>query len=472
MLAHVHGPSCSGKPDEAIDVLRTGIAAVESSSSSSSSSSLIDKVALLLAWSDAEAARGDLRGALRRAASARDALAEGEENKSSLSLCLRLLVADASVRNSLALPSFPSSPSSSSPSVSGAGETALLAESELELELAVADAASLSSLFPGSAVAQAAASGIKALFAHGRRSRELARGAAEEVAKALPEAERDIQKGEEESETATTTAAAAAALASLAASRAAGVLLACEQAPAAIELYSKAVELAERARRRRKEGDENQFLILSPLAAADASLASLCGRAQALSFSALPLSPPQEASKDAGDALSAFDAEIKDLQLRRPEAVASPLLLILAQVSSRSGQVLVAEGLFRRGGQLLGVLSSPSSSSSKSANRDVVSPSVASALAWRHAQLLTALPQRGREAGELAEAAAAINAKEEEQKNSRGGGAPSSSSSSLEACRSELESSLGTLDALTGKGNKGTGVGVDAAARTVLPWLV
>lgn len=472
MLAHVHGPSCSGKPDEAIDVLRTGIAGAESSSGSSSSSSLIDKAALLLAWSDAEAARGDLRGALRRAASARDALAEGEENKSSLSLCLRLLVADARVRNSLALPSFPSSPSSSSPSVSGAGETALLAETELELELAVADAASLSSLFPGSAIARAAASGIKALVAHGRRSRELARGAAEEVTKALPEAERDIQKGEEESEseTATTTAAAAAALASLAASRAAGVLLACEQAPAAIELYSKAVELAERARRRRKEGDENQFLILSPLAAADASLASLCGRAQALSFSALPLSPPQEASKDAGDALSAFDAEIKDLELRRPEAVASPLLLVLAQVSSRSGQVLVAEGLFRRGGELLGV--SSSSSTGKSANRDVVSPSVASALAWRHAQLLTALPQRGREAGGLAEAAAAIKAKEEEQKNSRGGGAPSSSSSSLEACRSELESSLGTLDALTGKGNKGTGVVVDAAARTVLPWLV
>ena len=304
---------------------------------------------------------------------------------------------------------------------------------------------------------------MKALVAHGQRTRELARGAAVEVAKALPEAESEIQKREEESENET----AAAALASLAASRAAAVLLACEEAPAAIELYSKAVELAERARRRRKKESE----ILSPLAAADASLAALCGRAQALAFSSLPLAPPKEASEDAGDALSAFDAEEKDLNLRRPKAVASPLLLVLAQVLSRSGQVLVAEGLFRRGGQLLGVSSSSSSSpSSKAVNRDVVSPSVASALAWRHAQLLTALPQRGREAGELAEAAAAIKAKE---RNSRGGeGAPPPSSSLEAACRSELEGSLGTLDALTGKGRKGEGVVVDAAARTVLPWLV
>ena len=120
---------------------------------------------------------------------------------------------------------------------------------------------------------------------------------------------------------------------------------------------------------------------------------------------------------------------------------------------------MVAEGLFRRGGQLLGILTSGKAPPARF--RDSVHPSVASALAWRHAQLLTALPQRGKEAAELAEAAARIE----------DSGRTSSSSSSLDSCRSSLEDSLGTLDALTGKGRKGRGVVVDAAARRVLPWL-
>ena len=41
MLAHVRGTLCLGKPDEAIDVLRTGVVA-----SSSSSSSKLDEAAL------------------------------------------------------------------------------------------------------------------------------------------------------------------------------------------------------------------------------------------------------------------------------------------------------------------------------------------------------------------------------------------------------------------------------------------
>ena len=116
----------------------------------------------------------------------------------------------------------------------------------------------------------------------------------------------------------------------------------------------------------------------------------------------------------------------------------------------------MAEGLFRRGGQLLGILKEKAALPHHSS---CVHPSVASALAWRHAQLLSALPRREREAAELADAAARIAAR------------ACSSSSSLDECRSSLEDSMGTLDALTGRGRRGRGVVVDAAARRVLPWL-
>ena len=437
MLAHVRGTLCLGKPDEAIDVLRTGVVA-----SSSSSSSKLDEAALLLAWSDAEAARCDPQAALERAASAADALSEaareGHEG-STLALYLRLLVEDARLRASLAL----AAPPSAAGADGGGGET---------LEVGSGSPASSSS-----AVAESSAAGMRALAAHSRGDAETARREAEAAAGALARLEAGERSGERRGEPPAAAAAAAATLASLAASRAAAVHLACGEASAAEELYSKAAALAERARRGGSGGD--QVALFSPLAAADAALAALSGRAQARASSALPLLPPEAARKDAGDALSSFDSEEGDLCLRRPEAAAAPLLLVLGQICAGSGQVMVAEGLFRRGGQLLGILTSGKAPPARF--RDSVHPSVASALAWRHAQLLTALPQRGKEAAELAEAAARIE----------DSGRPSSSSSSLDSCRSSLEDSLGTLDALTGKGRKGRGVVVDAAARRVLPWL-
>ena len=439
MLAHVRGTLCLGKPDEAIDVLRTGVVA-----SSSSSSSKLDEAALLLAWSDAEAARCDPLAALERAASAADALSEaareGHEG-STLSLYLRLLVEDARLRASLALAAPPSAAGADGGG-GGGGET-------LEVE-------SGSPASSSSAVAESSAAGMRALAAHSRGDAETARREAEAAAGALARLEAGERSGERRGEP-PAAAAAAATLASLAASRAAAVHLACGEASAAEELYSKAAALAERARRGGSGGD--QVALFSPLAAADAALAALSGRAQARASSALPLLPPEAARKDAGDALSSFDSEEGDLCLRRPEAAAAPLLLVLGQICAGSGQVMVAEGLFRRGGQLLGILTSGKAPPARF--RDSVHPSVASALAWRHAQLLTALPQRGKEAAELAEAAARIE----------DSGRPSSSSSSLDSCRSSLEDSLGTLDALTGKGRKGRGVVVDAAARRVLPWL-
>ena len=438
MLAHVRGTLCLGKPDEAIDVLRTGVVA-----SSSSSSSKLDEAALLLAWSDAEAARCDPLAALERAASAADALSEaareGHEG-STLALYLRLLVEDARLRASLALAAPPSAAGADGGG-GGGGET-------LEVE-------SGSPASSSSAVAESSAAGMRALAAHSRGDAETARREAEAAAGALARLEAGERSGERRGEP--PAAAAAATLASLAASRAAAVHLACGEASAAEELYSKAAALAERARRGGSGGD--QVALFSPLAAADAALAALSGRAQARASSALPLLPPEAARKDAGDALSSFDSEEGDLCLRRPEAAAAPLLLVLGQICAGSGQVMVAEGLFRRGGQLLRILTSGKAPPARF--RDSVHPSVASALAWRHAQLLTALPQRGKEAAELAEAAARIE----------DSGRPSSSSSSLDSCRSSLEDSLGTLDALTGKGRKGRGVVVDAAARRVLPWL-
>ena len=444
MLAHVRGPLCLGKPDEAIDVLRTGVA--------SNPKNKLDEAALLLAWSDAEAARGGLGAALERAERARDALEEAaaeqggrERSSSTLALYLRLLVQDARLRASLALVAPPPSAAAAEADAAaggsgggggGGGETL-----EVEKE---------------NAVAAASAAGMRALSAHSRGDAEAARREAETVVAALGRLEEERESGAEEEHP-----AAAAALASLAASRAAAVRLAGGEGREAEELYSKGVALAERARKGKGGGSgaDKLDLLFSPLAAADAALAALCGRAQARAFSALPLLPPEDSQKDAGDALSCFDAEEGDLCLRRPEAAAGPLLLVLGSICAGSGQVMVAEGLFRRGGQVLGISSSSTSSSSgsKAPFRHSVHPSVASALAWRHAQLLTALPQRGREAAELAEAAARIE--------------ETARATTSDSSRSSLEDSLGTLDALTGRGRKGRGVVVDAAARRVLPWL-
>lgn len=434
MLAHARGPACLGKPDEAIDVLRTGVAGA------SSSSNKADEAALLLAWSDVEAAAGSRRHGLvaavelaARAAEAAAAAAEGS-NRSLLSLYLRLAADDARLRSSLALSGDDDDGDSENKDVDGDDAAA-----------AAADAADAAAHSPTPA-ASASAAGMTALLAHSQGDAEIAAAAADAVIEALRRIEEESEEEDENEKENDVEATAAATLASLAASRAAAVRLASGDGPAAIELYSKAIALAEKAQR----GKNQQQLFLSPLAVADASLAALSGRSQARTSAALPLLPPPEAERDAGDALSSFDAEKSELCLERPEAAASPLLLVLAQTYATSGRVMVAEGLFRRGGQLLGVLTS----SKSSYHRGCVHPSVAAALAWRHSQLLTALPKRGKEANELAEAAGRIAAKS----------FPFSSSSSLEA-------SLGTLDALTGKGSKGKGVVVDAAARRVLPWL-
>ena len=98
----------------------------------------------------------------------------------------------------------------------------------------------------------------------------------------------------------------------------------------------------------------------------------------------------QEGEAALGEALSALGSVSRDDHPR----LALPLTL-LAWVYSRTARVTLAEGLFREAGKLLQL---DPQRGALPADWQLAHPSAAALLAWRHAQLLTALPRRGAEA--------------------------------------------------------------------------
>lgn len=96
--------------------------------------------------------------------------------------------------------------------------------------------------------------------------------------------------------------------------------------------------------------------------------------------------------------------------LARPQALAAAesvsgegcprvalVLLLTAQLYSRTGRVTLAEGLYREAAKMLQLR--PGGEEDTAAALALVHPSVGALLAWRHCQLLTALPRRSTGAG-------------------------------------------------------------------------
>ncbi|PSC73470.1 Kinesin light chain [Micractinium conductrix] len=124
------------------------------------------------------------------------------------------------------------------------------------------------------------------------------------------------------------------------------------------------------------------------------------------------------------------------------------VLLLTAQLYSRTGRVTLAEGLYREAAKMVQL----SPRSADDVELKAVHPSVGSLLAWRYCQLLTALPKRSTDAASWERLARVLF---EEAPIGGLGAAP--------------ETAFGTLDALTGKGQAGRGVVLDLMCRRVLP---
>jgi hypothetical protein len=144
---------------------------------------------------------------------------------------------------------------------------------------------------------------------------------------------------------------------------------------------------------------------------------------------------------------------------------AAPPLLLLAGVYARSGRATLAEGLHREVAKLLGLAPLPAPAAAaapgdgggaaalaEAPRVEGAHASVGALAAWRHAQLLAALPKRGAEAAGWLRAARALH-----DDAPLGGGA------------SAAETHLGALEALAGRGEPGRGVVLDLTARRVLP---
>eukprot|EP00887_Chlorella_sp_A99_P004314 scaffold15.g4314.t1 len=120
-------------------------------------------------------------------------------------------------------------------------------------------------------------------------------------------------------------------------------------------------------------------------------------------------------------------------------------LLMLGKVYSRSGRVTLAEGLYRECSKMLGL-----DPTNEDWSLTAVHPSVGALLAWRYAQLLTAMPKRATEAGRWERLARAIF-------DERPVGSISAP-----------ESVFGTVDNLTGRGEGGSGIIIDLMSRRIL----
>ena len=202
------------------------------------------------------------------------------------------------------------------------------------------------------------------------------------------------------------------------------------------------------------EQEQEQAAAAAYTAAADAAAAAAAAAAQA-GADAGPLSRRFAAEVEADAALGLahvaarrreWDAAEEALgrALKAAEAAAgdaapllAPVLCALGHVYARSARVMYAEGVLREAGKLARL--DPSRLSVAPPARDL-GAGLHAALAWRHAQLLTALPNRGGEAAAWEGAARAMWAR---CPTLRGDGA--------------LEAALGDLPALTGKGQHGGG---------------
>lgn len=156
----------------------------------------------------------------------------------------------------------------------------------------------------------------------------------------------------------------------------------------------------------------------------------------------------EEAEEKLGDALQAVEAMAQSSGDPKNPSIAM-VLLLLAEVYSRTGRVTLAEGLYRELSKMLSL--STDSEYSENKGTPLVHPTVISVMAWRFSQLLTALPQRTTEAEKWEQLAS--EAYEE---------APMERLTGPEVM-------FGSLSKLKGKGEYGRGVVLDLMTRRALP---
>eukprot|EP00890_Picochlorum_soloecismus_P005815 jgi/Picsp_1/6234/NSC_03588-R1_hypothetical protein CHLNCDRAFT_51750 [Chlorella variabilis] len=155
----------------------------------------------------------------------------------------------------------------------------------------------------------------------------------------------------------------------------------------------------------------------------------------------------EEAEEKLGDALTAVESMVQCSGDPKHPSIAI-VLLLLAEVYSRTGRVTLAEGLYR---ELSKMLSLSTDSGSENKGTTLVHPTVISVMAWRFSQLLTALPQRDTEAEKWKQLASDVY---EEAPMERLTGP---------------EVMFGSLSKLKGKGEYGRGVVLDLMTRRALP---
>lgn len=134
---------------------------------------------------------------------------------------------------------------------------------------------------------------------------------------------------------------------------------------------------------------------------------------------------------------------------------AIPVLMLIARLYSRTGRVTLAEGLYRECAKLLDLKPSPVDAAIGHPPGvdppDGVHPTLSSLLAWRYSQLLAALPKRGTESSAWQRLAKDLWDE-----------APV-------AIAATPETVFGSIEALKGRGERGTGVVVDLLTRRALP---
>ncbi|KAK9844083.1 hypothetical protein WJX81_004209 [Elliptochloris bilobata] len=127
----------------------------------------------------------------------------------------------------------------------------------------------------------------------------------------------------------------------------------------------------------------------------------------------------------------------------------APLLTLLATVFARTARVTVAEGIFRTAAKVAGL--EPFAPGPQPPLPRCVHPAAAAALAWRHAQLLSALPKRETETDAWAQTGQALF-----------GAVPN-------GFGDEIEEAFGGLEGLrAGGGGLGAGYVVDVTLRRAL----
>ncbi|KAK9829059.1 hypothetical protein WJX72_003679 [[Myrmecia] bisecta] len=141
------------------------------------------------------------------------------------------------------------------------------------------------------------------------------------------------------------------------------------------------------------QSPEQQAAVVSPQRCAEIRADALLGRAQAAIF----MKEWQQAEDLLSQGLTAAEAVGGENHPRL-----SMVLSLLATVFARTQRVTMAEGLYRNAAKLIKL---DPSQAKPTANG--VHSSVAAMIAWQHAQLLTVLPKREKEAQEWADCARA-----------------------------------------------------------------